>query len=103
MALLAALLVFLFFLVLLVGIWWVSQANRTVRERLRHAGQPSADTGILRADQEPLQGVGRVLGDTGLPQRLARLGVEAGYKATGSDLMLLTLACAAVGGAAAWI
>ena len=103
MALIAALLVFLFFVVLLVGIWWVSQANRTVRERLRHAGQPSADTGILRADQEPLQGVGRVLGDTGLPQRLARLGIEAGYKATGSDLALLTLACAAVGGAAAWI
>ena len=103
MALLAAFLVFLFFMVLLVGIWWVSQANRTVRERLRHAGQPSADTGILRVDQEPLEGVGRLLGNTGLPQRLARLGIEAGYKATGSDLVVLTLACAATGGAAAWI
>jgi tight adherence protein B len=103
MALLAALLVFLFFLVLLVGIWWVAQANRTVKERLRHAGSPSAQTEILRAGQEPLRGVGRMLGDTGLPQRLARLGAEAGYKATAADLVLLTLACAAVGGAGAWI
>jgi tight adherence protein B len=103
MALLAALLVFLFFLVLLVGIWWVAQANRTVKERLRHAGSPSAQTEILRAGQEPLRGVGRMLGDTGLPQRLARLGAESGYKATAADLVLLTLACAAVGGAGAWI
>ena len=38
MPLAAALLVFLFFVVLVVGIWWVSQAQRTVRERLKRSG-----------------------------------------------------------------
>ncbi len=104
MAFLAAFLVFLFVLVLLVGIWWVAQANRTVKERLRAAARPgSVQTEILRSGQEPLHGVARALGKTGLPQRLARLATEAGYKATATDLTLLTLACAAVGGAAAWI
>jgi tight adherence protein B len=41
------------------------------------------------------------LRDTGLPQHLARLATEAGYKATAGDLTLVTIACAAVGGAAA--
>jgi len=35
MPLAIALLVFTFFLILVVGIWWVSQAQRTVRERLK--------------------------------------------------------------------
>jgi len=97
-----ALLVFLFFVVLLVGIWWVSQAGRTVRERLKHAGTPNPGTGILRPEQD-VRGIAGVFRDTGLPQRLARLATEAGYKATAADLTLVTIACAAVGGAGAWL
>jgi tight adherence protein B len=103
MPLAAALLVFLFFVVLVVGIWWVSQTQRTVRERLKHGGAPSSRPDILLPEQETLRGVAGALRDTGLPQRLARLASEAGYKATASDLTLVTLACAAVGGAAAWL
>jgi len=103
MPLAVALLVFLFFVVLVVGIWWVSQTQRTVRERLKQGGTPSSRPDILLPEQEALRGLAGVLRDTGLPQRLGRLASEAGYKATASDLTLVTLACAAVGGAAAWL
>jgi tight adherence protein B len=103
MPLAVALLVFLFFLVLVVGVWWVSQAQRMVRERLKQAGTLTERPDILLPEQDTLRGMARVLRDTGLPQRLARLASEAGYKATASDLTLVTLACAAVGGAAAWL
>lgn len=103
MPLAAALLVFLFFVVLVVGIWWVSQTQRTVRERLKQGGTPSSRPEILLPEEETLRGLAGILRDTGLPQRLGRLASEAGYKATASDLTLVTLACAAVGGAAAWL
>lgn len=103
MPLAIALLVFVFFLVSVVGIWWVSQAQRTVRERLRPTGSQVAGTDILRPEQEAMRGLAGVLHDTGLPHRLARLATEAGYKATAGDLTLLTAACAAVGCAGAWL
>ena len=100
MPLAVALLVFSFFVILVVGIWWVSQAKRTVRERLKHAGAPRSQTDILRPEPGAMRGLAGVLRDTGLPQRLARLATEAGYKATAGDLTLVTAACAPVGGAA---
>jgi len=103
MVLLAALLVFLFFVVLVVGIWWVSQTDRTVRDRLRQHGPRAVGVDILRPEKDATKGIPGALRDTGLPQRLARLATEAGYKATASELTLVTLACAAVGGAAAWL
>ena len=103
MPLAVALLVFSFFVILVVGIWWVSQAQRTVRERLKPAGAPSSRTDILRPEPDAMRGLAGALRDTGLPQRLARLATEAGYKATAGDLTLVTAACAAVGGAAAWL
>jgi tight adherence protein B len=92
-----------FFVVLVVGIWWVSQAGGTVRDRLRQAGPLGAGVDILRPEQDAAQRMPRVLRDTGLPQRLARLAAAAGYKTTATDLTLVTVACAAVGGAAAWL
>lgn len=103
MVLLAALLVFLFFVVLVVGIWWVSQTDRTVRDRLRQQAPRVGGIDILRPEKTATQGMAGVFRDTGLPQRLARLATEAGYNATASDLTLVTIACAAVGGAAAWL
>ena len=103
MPLAVALLVFIFFVVLVVGVWWVSQAQRTVRERLKQAGTRTSRTDILRPEPDAMRGMAGILRDTGLPQRLARLASEAGYKATAGDLTLLTVACAAVGGAAAWL
>jgi tight adherence protein B len=103
MALSIALLVFLFFVILVVGIWWASQADRTVRERLKRSGTASSRTDILRPEPDAMKGMGRVLRDTGLPLRLAQLASEAGYKATAADLTLVTVACAGVGGAAAWL
>ncbi len=103
MVLLAALLVFLFVVVLVVGIWWVSQTDRTVRDRLRQLAPRVAGVDILRPEKDATRGMAGVFRNTGLPQRLARLATEAGYKATASDLTLVTIACAAVGGAAAWL
>ncbi len=103
MPLAIALLVFTFFLILVIGIWWVSQAQRTVRERLRRTGPQTSRTDILRPEQDAMRGLAGSLRDTGLPQRLARLATEAGYRATAGDLTLVTAACAAVGGAAAWL
>ena len=48
MVLAISFLVFAFFVVLVAGIWWVSQANRTVRDRLRQAGSHPAGVDILR-------------------------------------------------------
>jgi tight adherence protein B len=99
MALLIALLVFLTVTILIVGLWWAPQAEHTVRQRLdpaRREDDPPTD--IAR----PEPATSRVLRDTGLPERLGRLAAEAGYKATGNDLTLVTVACAALGGAAAW-
>jgi tight adherence protein B len=103
MPLAIALLVFAFFVILVVGIWWVSQAQRTVRKRLRPTGPQTSRTDILRPERDAMRGMAGALRDTGLPQHLARLATEAGYKATAGDLTLVTLACAAVGGAAAWL
>src|SRR5216683_1502391 len=64
-------------------------------DRLARAG--------IQLDPDALRGLAGALRDTGLPQRLARLATEAGYKATAGDLTLVTAACAAVGGAAAWL
>jgi tight adherence protein B len=99
MDLLIALLVFLTVMILVVGLWWAPQADRTVRHRLEPAGREDPRTDIVR----PEPATSRVLRVTGLPERLGWLAAEAGYKATGSDLTLVTVACAAVGGAAAWL
>jgi tight adherence protein B len=103
MVLVASLLVFLFFVVLVVGIWWISKADRAVRDRLRQAGPRASSVEILRPERDAKRGMAGVFGDAGLSRRLARLAMEAGYKSTASDLMLVTVACAAVGGAAAWL
>jgi len=103
MVIVASLLVFLFVVVLVVGIWWISKADWTVRDRLRQARPRASGVKILRPERDAKRGMAGVFGDAGLSQRLARLAMEAGYKSTASDLMLVTAACAAVGGAAAWL
>lgn len=103
MVLLIASLVFVSIVTLVLGLWWASQAGRTVRERLEHAGTQDAGTDILRPEREGMHGMAWVLRDTGIPERLGRLASEAGYKATGSDLTVVTVAFAAVGAATAWL
>ena len=103
MILTIAILVFAFILVLVIGIWWVSQADRTVRERLKQPGRGTGGPDLLRPNHDAMGSLAGAFRNTGLPQRLGKLATEAGYKATAGDLTLLTLACAAVGGAAAWL
>jgi tight adherence protein B len=98
-----AVLVFLFVVVLLVGGWWVSQVNRNVRSRLSRT-VPVGSTQVLKPDVEKSDGsIEQLLARTGLPVRLASLAAQAGYKAAVSDLTLIVLACAAVGGAGGWL
>ncbi len=96
-------LVFLFVVILVAGGWWISQANRNVRARLWHP-TPQTTTQILKPETEKGDGgVEGLLGRTGLPDRLASLATQAGYKTAGGDLMLILAACAAVGGAGGWL
>src|SRR5262252_3892901 len=98
-----AVLVFLFVVVLVLGGRWVSQKNRNLRSRLSRTVAVGS-TQVLRPDIEKGDGsIERLLARTGLSDRLASLATQAGYKAAVSDLALLVLACAAVGGAAGWL
>ena len=104
MALTIALLVFLGIVILVVGLWWVAQAERSVRARLKRSGPTNGPVRILRAETERSEGtLGDLLGSTGLMGRLSDLGTQAGYKGTPSDLVLIILAFAVVGGAAGWL
>jgi tight adherence protein B len=96
-------LVFLFVVVLVAGGWWVSQASRNVRVSLSRV-TPQASTQILKPETEKGDGgIDDLLGKTGLPARLAALAAQAGYKTAASDLSLIVVACAAVGGAGGWL
>lgn len=104
MILAIAALVFLCVVILIVGFWWVSQANRNVRARLSRAAPTQGQADILKPEGETGDGaVTALLRATGLPARLAVLAVQAGYTTTAADLTLIVVACAAVGGAGGWL
>jgi tight adherence protein B len=95
MALAIALLVFLAIVVLVVGLWWVAQAERSVRARLKRPAAADGPVQILRTDVERSEGA--------LMERLDDLVTQSGYKGTPSDVVLIILAFAVVGGAAGWL
>jgi hypothetical protein len=67
MALAIAALIFLAIVILVVGLWWVAQAERSVRARLKRTGPADSSVGILRTDAS----VARALGDSAAPARSA--------------------------------
>ena len=77
----------------ILGIWRLSETRRTIRDRLGYrASSSETDTGIFRTN----------LGETGT-RWLTSLLMQAGYdNARPSAIFLLIVACAFVGGAAAW-
>ncbi len=104
MALVIAFLVFLVIVILVVGLWWATQAERTVRGRLKRAATPQGPTQILRPDLQRDEGiVADLLSSAGLMDRLADLITQAGYKGTVSDVSLVILAFTVVGGAVGWL
>jgi tight adherence protein B len=104
MALTIALLVFLAIVILVVGLWWVAQAERSVKARLRRPGPADGPVQILRPDVERSEGaLGGLFSGTGLMKRLDDLVAQSSYKGTASDLGLIMLAFAVVGGAAGWL
>ena len=104
MALTIALLVFLAIVILVVGLWWVAQAERSVRVRLKRPSPVGGPTQILRTDAERSEGaIADLLGGASLMGRLGDLVTQSGYKATPSDLVLIILAFGVVGGAAGWL
>jgi tight adherence protein B len=102
MALVVALLVFVAIVVLVVGLWWVVQAERSVRARLARPATSSA-VEILRSDERSPGALASLLGGTGLMERLGDLVAQSAYKGTPSDLALVIFAFAVVGGAAGWL
>ena len=104
MALTIALLIFLAIVILVVGLWWVAQAERSVRARLKRPSSIGGPAQILRTDAERSDGaIADLLGSAGLMGRLSDLVAQSGYKATPSDLVLIILAFGVVGGAAGWL
>jgi tight adherence protein B len=104
MALAIALLIFLAIVILVVGLWWVAQGERSVRARLKRPGPTSGPDRILRTDAERSEGaLGGLLGGTGLMERLSDLVTQSGYKGTPSDVVLIILAFGIVGGAGGWL
>jgi tight adherence protein B len=104
MALTIALLIFLAIVVLIVGVWWVSQAERAVRARIKRPSPVGGSAGILRPDVARSEGaLGELLDGTGLMGRLSNLVTQSAYKGTVSDVALIIVAFAVVGGAAGWL
>ena len=104
MALTIALLIFLAIVILVVGLWWVAQAERSVKARLKRPSPIGGPTQILRTDAERSEGaIADLLGSASLMGRLSDLVAQSGYKATSSDLVLIILAFGVVGGAAGWL
>jgi tight adherence protein B len=104
MALAIAFLVFLAIVVLVVGLWWVAQAGRSVETRLKRAGAADGPVQILRPDVARSEGaLAGLLSGTGMMERLDDLVAQSGYKGTSSDIFLIIVAFAVVGGAAGWL
>lgn len=104
MPLAIALLVFAAIVVLVVGLWWVAQAERSVRDRLKRDGAADGPTQILRTTGERSDGaLAGLFSGTGLMERLDGLVLQSGYKGTPSDVLLIILAFAVVGGAVGWL
>jgi tight adherence protein B len=97
-------LVFLAVMTLIVGIWWVAQADWAVRARLKRPVAPQGSTQILKPEAERQEGaLADVLSGTGLVRWLGAVTTQSGYKGTTSDVLLIMLACAVVGGATSWL
>jgi tight adherence protein B len=104
MPLTIALLVFLAIVVLVVGVWWVAQAERSVRARLKRPVAADGPVQILRTGVEQGEGaLGGLFGGTGLMERLDDLVMQSGYKGTATDVALMILAFLVVWGAAGWL
>lgn len=104
MALTIALLVFLAIVVLVVGLWWAAQSGRSVRTRLERAGAADGPVQILRPDVARSEGaLAGLLSGTGMMERLGDLITQSGYKVTSSEIVLIIVAFAVVGGAAGWL
>ena len=103
MALAIAGLVFLAIMVLIVGLWWVGQAQRSVRARLKRPAAAGSAADILRTDERSEGVLGGLLAGSGVMERLEALVTQSGYKGTPSDVALIVIACFVVGGAAGWL
>jgi tight adherence protein B len=104
MALAIAFLIFLAIMVLIIGVWWVAQGERAMRARIKRPGPVSGLAGILRPDVARSEGaLGELLDGTGLMGRLSNLVTQSAYKGTVSDVALMIVAFAVVGGAAGWL
>jgi tight adherence protein B len=103
MPLAIAALIFLAIVVLIVGAWWVAQAERTVRARLKRPA-PGGPASILRSNVERSDGpIGDMLGGTRWMERLGDLVTQSDYKGSAGDFALIIAAFAVIGVAGGWL
>jgi tight adherence protein B len=102
--LIAAGLVFLAVVLLVAGLGWVLQTNRSLRARLARASGPPSPLELIKPEPPRAPGrFGALLAGAGFVDRLAVLSVQAGYSGAPGDVLLGMVALAGVGGAAAWL
>ena len=103
MALAIAVLVFLAIVILIVGFWWVGQAERAVRARVKRPAAAGGAGQILRTGERSEGTLGGFFGGSGLMKRVDDLVAQSDYKGTPNDVALIILAFSVVGGAAGWL
>jgi tight adherence protein B len=96
----AAVLVFVAVVTLIVGLWWVHQSGEHLRRRLgRHVDVHSPERQLLRNDVVASHSIwGRLLRKSDLGAQFAQLARQAGSKRTASELLLILVGVAALGG-----
>src|SRR5687767_1599364 len=99
MALLIAVLVFFALITLVVGVWWAAEGRRRVGQRLATTSS-SGTQNILRGAAGPSR-LSPLMRSTRTWRWLERLVLQAGYRDRASDVALVVLAFAMVGGALA--
>lgn len=102
MLILIAALVFLGVAALVVGLWWARTSRQQIRERLRRrdASGPGPSIALVDAEAGPTPAPGS---RTRPHERLAILIQQAGYEASASDVILITVGFTLAGGLAAWL
>lgn len=98
-----AALVFLIIVTLIVGVWWVLDGRRALRQRLETSAYQAAPEIVRSAPTGSSASVARILGGSVLYGRLETLTAQSGIRVAPSDMALIILAVAVVGGAVAWL
>ena len=102
MMILAAALVFAVMVTTVLGVWWIWTEQRRVQQRLRTREGHVDDPALLVTPVRPPSRAEQLFAKSDLIGWLVRLSEEAGRRQSATDLTLLLMVWAVVGGALGW-